>query len=187
MTTQTIVNGLDSGRLGQTMKAVRSQPEIGRFRFRAHNRWIGGAHCQTTIRDFRAPGEEDASHSQAFELHGDEPDMLLGQDHGPNATEALLHALAACLNTTFIFHATAKGIPIEELELELEGDINLNGFLGLRGDVRNGYEQIRVTFRVKADAPLEKIQELCELAQQRSPVFDIVTHPVPVEVTCQKK
>ncbi len=137
--------------------------------------------------DACAGGGEEARHAQAFELHGDEPTELLGDDHGPSATEALLHALAACLNTTFIYHAAARGVEIDELELELEGDLDVRGFTGVSDEVRRGYSGVRVTFRVKSDAPREKTEELVRLARKYSPVHDMVTNPTPVEARLEVK
>jgi uncharacterized OsmC-like protein len=182
MSNTTVCNGVDVDRLKETMSAIKSDPDIAQFTFRAHNRWVSGGHCRTKIKDFHGAGHEDATRAQSFVLVADEPEVLLGEDNGPNATEAVLHALAACLNASFIYNAAAQGVAIEELELEMEGNLDLHGFLGMDPNVRNGFEQINVMFKVKSDAPREKIAELVELAQQRSPVFDVVTHPVPVDV-----
>ena len=130
------------------------------------------------------PSQQYTTWIKPLQLHieGDEPVVLMGSDEGANATEALLHALGACLNASFIYHATDQGVHVDELQIDLEGQLDLNGFLGLNENVRNGFESICVIFKVKADAPREKIEELCEYAQKRSPVFDMVTHPVPVHV-----
>lgn len=101
--------------------------------------------------------------------------------------EYVLHALAGCLTTSMVYHAAARGIRLEDVESRLEGDLDLRGFLGMSEDVRNGYQAIQVTFRVKADATDEQIAELGRLAQARSPVFDIVSNPVPVSVTVERK
>lgn len=181
MVQQTILNGIEVGELSDCMSSLRQSPDIGKCTFKATSKWISGAYCQTDIRDFCASGEtihRDRTHV----LEGDEPALLLGGDQGANATEALLHALGTCLNATFIYHATDQGIDIESLEIELQGNIDINGFFGLNEETRNGFESIDITFRVKSDAPREKIQELCQYAQQRSPVFDTVTNPVPVNV-----
>jgi uncharacterized OsmC-like protein len=175
------LNGVDVGRLNDTLEDIRQDPSIARFQLRARNEWVDGAHCRTTIQEFWGANEE-RSHERPHVLEADEPDILLGQDQGPGAAEAALYALASCLNTTLIYHAAAKGIQIDELELELEGDIDLQGFLGLSPEVRNGFQEVRVTMRVKSEAPQKQIEELCELAQRRSPVFDIVTHATPVKV-----
>jgi uncharacterized OsmC-like protein len=111
---------------------------------------------------------------------------LLGTDQGANPVEYALAALNGCLTTSLIYHAAAQGVKIDEVESTLSGDLDLQGFLGMSEKVRNGYEKIRVNFRVKSDAPREKIRELVDLAQKRSPVFDIVSHPTPIEVSLQE-
>ncbi len=188
MAVQRMVNGVDLGRLIAVRHAIEGDPNRARLQFRARTRWAGnGAHCYTTIQDFLVAGEEDTSRPKPFVLNAGEPDVLLGENEGPNATEAALHALASCLNTTFIYHAAAHGVRVEELEIDIEGNLDLRGFLGMAEEVRNGYEDIQVTFKVKADAPEEKVKELCELAQKRAPVFDIVTHAVPVSARVEVK
>jgi uncharacterized OsmC-like protein len=117
----------------------------------------------------------------------DEPAALLGTNRGASPVEHVLTALSSCLTSSLIYHAAARGIKIDQLESELEGDLDLRGFLGLSDNVRNGYKNIRVTFRIKSDAPQDQLQELVALAQKRSPVFDIVSNPVPVQVTLAKE
>lgn len=173
---------MKAAELSMSINDMKNNPGLGKYKFRASNKWVNGTHCCTAIKSFCAGGKEDTTRKKAHILEADEPAPLLGQDYGPNATEALLYALASCLNTSFICHATAQGVKIDELEFELEGEIDLNGFFGLDESVRNGYQNINVTCKVTADAPKEKLQELCECAQKRSPVFDIVTHEVPVTV-----
>lgn len=185
MKTATLVNGVKVVELEQIIEEFKKDAGKAKLKARAHNQWVNGGHCRSRIKDFNVGGEEDATRSGAFTLEADEPEPMLGENHGPTATEAALHALASCLNTTFIYHAAAKGIEIKELELELEGDLDLRGFLGVDPKVRNGYTTIHVTFRVKSDAPREKIEELMKLAQRRSPVFDIVTHETPVEASLE--
>ena len=182
MTEQKIVNGVNVDQLFGTINAITETPSLANFNFRASNRWINGSHNQTTIKDFYGAGQEDTSRQKAFVLDNGEPAALLGHDEGANPVEFVLHALAGCLTTSLVFHAAAQGIQLDEVESQLEGDVDLRGFLGLAKDVRNGYKNIRITFRIKADVPKEKLQELCQLAQQRSPVFDIVTNQVPVTV-----
>jgi len=182
MVQQTILNGISVEELSDCMSSLRQSPDIGKYTFKARNKWASGAYCRTEISDFYASGET-IHRETTHVLEGDEPVLLLGSDQGPNATEALLHALGACLNASFIYHATDQGIAIESLEIELAGNIDINGFLGLSEEIRNGFESIDVTFHVKSDAPREKIQELCQYAQQRSPVFDTVTNPIPVNVS----
>jgi uncharacterized OsmC-like protein len=182
---QKIVNGVNVTKLFGTIDAIRSSPIISKFNFRAKGKWIKGGHNQTTINDFYGACQTH-SRSQPFVYDEDEPPVLLGEDHGANAGEYALAALSSCLTTTLIYHAAAQGVVIGEVESTLSGDIDLQGYLGMSENVRNGYEKIKVTFKVKSDAPREKIRELVEVAQKRSPIFDIISHPTPVEVSLQE-
>ena len=176
------INGVDVDQLFATIDAIKETPGLAAFKFRAANKWIRGGHNRTTIKDFYGAGKEDDSRTAPFVMDNDEPAVLLGADNGANPVEYVLHALAGCLTTSLVYHAAAQGIQLEEVESRFEGDLDLHGFLGLSDKVRNGYENVRVTFKIKADAPREKLEELCQLAQKRSPVFDIVSNPVPVTV-----
>jgi uncharacterized OsmC-like protein len=175
-------NGVDTGQLFGTLDAVKTDPSIARFQFRARNRWIDGAHNRSMIRDFYAANQEDTSRNKSFVLDAGEPAILLGSDTGPNPAEYLLHALAACLTTSLVYVAAARGVRLTEVESTLEGDMDVQGALGLSDEYRNGFEQIRVSFRVKGEAPEEKLREIVERARQRSAVFDIVSNGVPVSV-----
>jgi uncharacterized OsmC-like protein len=176
-------NGVDSAQMYGTLDAIKANPELGVFQFRATNRWVDGAHNRSTIQNFYGAGQEDQSRAQAFTLDAGEPAVLLGTDTGPNPAEYLLHALAACLTTTLVYVATARKVRLLEVESTLEGDLDVQGALGLDDSYRNGFTKLRVSFKVKADAPDEKVQELIERAQARSVVFDIVSNGVPVEVS----
>ena len=181
-TTATTRNGVDTAQLFGTLDAVKSDPELAQFQFRAHNTWIDGSHNRTTIRDFYAAKQEDTSRTEAFVLDAGEPAILIGSDTGPNPAEYLLHALAACLTTSLVYVAAARGVHLTEVESTLVGDMDVQGALGLSDEVRNGFTNIRATFRVKGDAPEEKLREVVMRAQQRSAVFDMVTNGVPVTV-----
>ncbi len=184
-TREQTINGIAVDRLHDTVNDIKQNPTLAKCTFRAHNKWISGGHNQAVITDFHAANQE-IPHRQMFKLEIDEPPLLLGEDYGANPVEYVLTALSGCLTSSLIYHAAAQGITIEEVESELEGDLDLRGFLGLSDEVRNGYNSINVKFKVKADAPQEKIDELIELAQKRSPVFDIVSHPVDVTVRAEK-
>lgn len=176
------INGVNVDQLFSTISAIKENPGLAKFKFRANNQWINGGHNRTNIKDFYGAGQEDTTRRRTFVFDNDEPAVLLGEDNGANPVEFVLHALAGCLTTSLVYHAAAQGIKIDSVESSFEGDLDLHGFLGLDEKVRNGYENIRVTFKIKADAPEEKLKELCELAQKRSPVFDIVTNRTPVTV-----
>ncbi len=175
------VNGVDLQRLTDTIEAVNGQPDLAQFRFRARNRWVNGGHNRSKIKDFYGAGGEDTSRKASFVFDADEPDVLLGQDHGANPVEYLLHALAACMTTAMVYHAAARGITIESLESQFEGDLDLRGFLGLDENVRPGYENIRASFKVKADAEAERLEDLFQF----SPVFNSVSRPVNIDATVE--
>jgi uncharacterized OsmC-like protein len=175
-------NGVDTAQMYGTLDAIKSDPSLARFQFRVQNRWIDGAHNRSIIQGFYGAGQEDGSRAQAFSLDAGEPAVLLGVDTGPNPAEALLHALAACLTTSLVYVAAARKVRLTEVESTLEGDMDVRGCLGISEEVRSGFDRIRVTFKVKGDAPPEKLREVVERAQARSVVFDIVSHGVPVEV-----
>ncbi|UCF87482.1 MAG: OsmC family protein [Nitrospiraceae bacterium] len=183
MTEQKFVNGVDIGKVENTVKAIQEKHDIANFRFRLNNKWINGGHNQSTISSFYGANQEN-SHLQTFHLDADEPPALAGEDKGANPVEHLLNALAACLTTTLVYHAAIRDIKLEELESELEGDIDLRGFLGLSKDVRKGYENIRVTFKVKTEEKnIEKLKALSKL----SPVFDVTTKGTNVDVQIERK
>ena len=178
---QQIINGVNVTKLSGAVEAINSNPMVSQFNFRAKGKWISGGHNQTTINDFYGV-RQTHGRSHPFVLDKDEPPILLGENHGPNPAEYALAALNGCLTTTLIYHAAAQGVKIDEVESTLAGDIDIQGLLGMSEKVRNGYEKIKVAFKVKSNAPKEKIRELVELAQKRSPVFDMISSPTPVEV-----
>jgi uncharacterized OsmC-like protein len=165
-----------------TLDAIGAQPELGAFTFRATNRWLNGAHNRSTIKGFYGAGGEDTSRTEAFLLDAGEPAVLLGSDTGPNPAEYLLHALAACLTTTLVYSASARKVHLTEVESTFEGDMDVRGCLGLDDSYRNGFTRIRGTFRIKGDAPAEKLRAIVANAQSRSAVFDMVTNGVPVAI-----
>ena len=178
-------NGVDTEQLYGTLDAIKSQPELGIFQFRAHNHWIDGAHNRTTIQRFYGAGQEDTSREEPFVIDAGEPAILLGTDTGANPAEHLLHALAACLTTSLVYVAAARKVRLTEVESTLEGDMDVRGALGLSDEVRNGFSRINVTFKVSGDAPDEKLREVVERARRRSAVYDMVTNGVPVSIAVE--
>lgn len=185
MAVQMTVNGVNVQQLVDTVNAIKANPDLARFQFRAETRWVDGGRSRTEIRGFYGAGKEDTSRARPFVLDGDEPPVLLGGNAGPNAVEAVLHALASCLAVGFVYNAAARGIKVEELRFRLEGDLDLHAFLGLSEKIRPGYQAIRATAAVKADAPKEQVAELWAYVQKTSPVFDILSNPVPVTLTIE--
>jgi uncharacterized OsmC-like protein len=180
--TDTIRNGVDTEKMFATLDLIKAQPDLARFRFRATNRWLAGAHNRSTIKGFYAAGAEDATRAEEWELDAGEPAILLGADEGPNPAEYLLHALAACLTTSIVYVAAARKVQLTSVESTLTGEMDVRGALGVDLEPRNGFERIDVSFRVTGDAPEEKLREVVERAKERSAVYDMVTNGVPVAV-----
>lgn len=178
-------NGVDTARLQETVSAVKASPELGRFTFGIENRWIGGGENRSEVGSFYGCGQA-LSHKTGFTLVADEPDILLGNDIGANPVEHLLHALASCVTTSVVYHAAARGIRIERVESSLEGDLDLQGFLGLDSTVRNGYQQIRLNLRIKANVTEEQLRELSDLGPTYSPVYDSIIKGVPISVSAER-
>ena len=173
------LNGVDVEQLFGNVDAIKNAPVLGRFKFRAKNKWINGGHNITTIKNFHGVQQEH-DHANPFELDADEPPLLLGKDIGPNPVEYALTALVACVTTSLVYHAAAKGIKLNAVESRLEGDIDLRGFLGISDDVRRGYDNVRIYYKIDADVPNEQLEELIQMGTKFSPVFDTFTNPVNV-------
>jgi uncharacterized OsmC-like protein len=180
--TETVRNGVDTAMLFATLDAIKAQPEIAAFQFRAHNKWIDGAHNRSTIKDFYAACAEDTTRTESFELNAGEPAILLGTDTGPNPAEFLLHALAACVTTSLVFAAAARGVHLTSVESTLEGDLDVRGAMGLDDNYRNGFTQIRMTVTIAGDAPADKLRTIVQRGTDRSVVFDSITNGVPISV-----
>ena len=173
-------NGVDTATLFATLDAVKGNPDIAKFQFRATNKWVSGTHNQSTISGFYGAMQE-MTHQQPFAFDADHPAVLVGNDNGPTPVEYVLHALAACLTAGLANIAAARGVNLTEVQSTVEGDIDLMGILGLSDDVRNGFQQIKVSFKVRGDDP-EKLRKVVEQSRRRSAVFDIVTNGVPVTI-----
>lgn len=184
--TPTPRNGVDTPTLFATLDAVKAQRELAKFQFRASNRWISGTHSQSTIGGFYGAGGEQAR-EQAFRLDGDHPAVLVGADNGPTPVEYVLHALATCLTAGLVNIAAARGIDLRSVESTVEGDIDLQGILGMNDEVRNGYQGIKVSFRIEGDASEEQLAGLLAQSKARSAVFDIVTNGVPVGIVIESR
>jgi uncharacterized OsmC-like protein len=180
--THTIRNGVDTDQLFATLNLLKAQPELGRFEFRATNRWIDGTHNRSTIKGFFAAGGEDTTRSETFEIDAGEPAILLGTDTGANPAEHLLHALAACLTTSIVCVAAARKVELTSVASTVSGTMDVRGALGVDTAPRNGFEHISVAFRVAGDASEDKLREIVGRARERSAVYDMVSNGVPVAV-----
>ena len=175
-------NGVDTPTLFATLDAVRSQPELAKFQFRATNRWVSGTHNSTAIQGFFGAGQEDQTRTAPFVYDADHPAVLVGGGSAPTPVEFLLHAIAACLTSGLANIAAARGVTLHSVESTVVGDIDLLGILGLSDEVRNGYQGISVSFRIAGDAPAEVLRSLVEQSRKRSAVYDVLTNGVPVSI-----
>lgn len=179
--TTTSLNGVDTDTLFATLDAVSEEPALGRFQFRVSNSWVSGTHNKTVITGFYGAGREHR-HETDTVLHADHPPVLVGRDNGPTPAEYLLHALGACLMAGIGNIAAARGIELDEVTATIEGDIDLQGILGLDPTVRNGFEGIRVHVHITGGADTEQLATLVRQSKARSAVYDVLTHGVPVQV-----
>jgi uncharacterized OsmC-like protein len=173
-------NGVDTATLFATLDAVKGDTEIAKFQFRATNRWVSGTHNRSTIHGFYG-AKQEMTHREQHVFDADHPPVLVGTDNAPTPVEYVLHALAACLTAGIANVAAARGVNLTEVSSTVEGDIDLLGILGLADDVRNGYQQIKVSFTLRGDDP-EKLRKVVEQSRRRSAVYDIVTNGVPVSI-----
>ncbi|ELY42256.1 OsmC family protein [Natronorubrum tibetense] len=172
-------NGVDVTALEEAVGAISDDASAGAFTFRAETEWEDALRATTTIDEFDQAGE--TIHSRAFTLEGDEPEQILGERTAPNAVEYLLGALGSCLSVGYAANAAAMGIELEDLRIEMEGDVDLRGFLAISEDVRPGYEGISCTVTVDADASDAELEELREHVEATSPLIDSITNEVPLE------
>ena len=176
-----LVNGVNVEQVTQVIQSIQADAGFGQFQFRARNQWHGGALNRSEFQNYSGANTE-LSHAQPFHFDNDEPPLLDGGDQAPNPVEYLLHALAGCLTTSLVYHAAVRGIEIASCESQLEGDIDLRGLFGLADDVRKGYQAVRVVMQVKSAASTATLQELASF----SPVYEMVSTSVPVELTINK-
>ncbi len=173
-------NGVDVPTLFATLDAVKDNPTIARFQFRATNEWVTGTHSRSTIDTFHGAMQELA-HTEPRAIDADHPAILVGRDNGPTPVEFLLHALAACLTAGIANIASARGISLDSVTSRVEGDINLMGLLGLDDGVRNGYQSIRVSLSLHGSDP-DALRTVVEQSMARSAVLDCLTRPCTVSV-----
>ena len=180
--TTTKINGLDARKLVETVDALKANPTLAQFEFRARNQWISGGENRSTIKEFYGAGREDDSRSEPFTFTNGEPPVLLGANEGANPVEYLLHALAGCVTTTTVLHAAARGIRIKRLATELKGTLDVQGLLALDASVAPGYQEIHIAMDIEADCTDAELDDLLAFARDHSPVCNTVCRPVPVTV-----
>ncbi len=177
-----IINGVDLEKLQKTIDTINGNPDLALIRFSAHNDWTEGAFSRTTFS--RVDGSEGTEIKRTpFFFESDELEFLSGKEQAPNPIMATMHALASCLCTTFIYNAASKGIKIDNLQFDLEGEIDLHGFLGLSSEVRAGFQDLRVLVTVDSQTPRQELEDLLNYSAKVSPVVDSLRNRIPLEIT----
>ena len=177
----TVNNGVNVGALLQAREALKNAPQAARFTWRASCKWQDGTYSRSTVQSFHGLGEEQKHHTE-FTFDADHPAVFASEDRGATPVELVLVGLASCLTAGVAAVAQNRGIQLRSVEAKLEGSMDIQGILGIDSDVRNGYDDIKVTFHIDADASKPEIEALVAQSQKRSAVFDIVTNPTNVRV-----
>jgi uncharacterized OsmC-like protein len=179
---ETIVNnGVNVDALLAAREALRGAPDAAKFTWKASCKWVNGTHSRTTVQEFHGLGEPQ-KHRTEFSFEADHPEVFASEDHGATPVELVLVGLASCLTAGVASVAQNRGVQLRSVEARLQGSMDLQGILGIDSDVRNGYDDIKVTFHIDADAPKKDIEAIVAQSQKRSAVFDIVTNPTNVTV-----
>ena len=176
------MNGVNIPGLFATINAVDGQRELAKFQFRATNTWQSGTHSRNTVKSFYGAGGEQ-EHVREFTIDADHPEVFAAEDNAPTPVELVLCGLASCLTAGIGTVSAARKVELYSVESTIEGDIDLQGVLGLSDDVRNGFQNIRIDFKVEGDADEETLRAIVEQSRSRSAVYDIVTNGLPVEIT----
>ena len=184
-TTMEVNNGVNVDALMGAREALDAAPEAAQFKWRATCEWLNGTHSRSTISGFFGLGEEQ-SRNKSFTIEADHPEVFAAEDNAPTPVEIVLSGLASCLAAGVAAVAQHRGIQLKSVKATLEGDMDIQGILGIDDEVRNGFGDIRVNFDIDADATKEEIDALVAQSQKRSAVFDIVTNPTNVFVTVNK-
>jgi len=179
--TKPIDNGVNVEALLGAREALSQAPEAAQFTWRAKCEWVNGTHSRSTVEGFFGLGEEQ-KHRQAFTLDADHPELFASEDHGVTPVEMVLAGLAGCLTAGIATVAQHREIQLRSVKATLEGGMDLQGILGIDGDVRNGFSGIKVKYEIDADATPEEIKALVAQSQKRSAVFDAITNPTNVSV-----
>jgi uncharacterized OsmC-like protein len=182
--TDIIDNGVNASALLDARAALTDAPEGARFQWRATCDWVHGTHSASTVEGFHGLGEEHR-HRTRFHFDSDHPDVFASEDQGATPVEYVLVGLAGCLTAGVASIAQHRGIQLHSVRAILEGDMDIQGILGIDSDVRNGFNGVRVSFEIDADASREDIQALVAQSQKRSAVFDIITNPTDVAVVAK--
>jgi uncharacterized OsmC-like protein len=175
-------NGVNVAALLGAREALSNAPEAAKFNWRATCKWVSGTHSQTAVKGFFGLGQQQ-SHKTEFTFDMDHPEVFASEDKGATPVELVLTGLAGCLTAGVAAVAQFRKIQLRSVTATVEGGMDIQGILGIDGDVRNGFDGIKVKFDIDADATKEEIEALVAQSQKRSAVFDVVTNPTNVSVT----
>jgi uncharacterized OsmC-like protein len=181
MAQATVNNGVNVEALLAAREALKSAPEAAKFKWRASCKWQNGTHSETKIEGFHGLGQEQ-KHRTEFSFDADHPEIFASEDHSITPVEFMLVGLASCLTAGVAAVAQNRGIQLRSVEAKVEGTMDIQGILGIDSDVRNGYDDIKVTFNIDADASRKDIEALVAQSQKRSAVYDVITNPTNVTV-----
>jgi uncharacterized OsmC-like protein len=179
--TPSVGNGVNLEALLGAREALTGAPEAAGFQWRAQCEWVSGTHSRTTVYDFAGLGTEH-THRSPFVFEADHPEVFASHDLGATPAEMVLVALAGCLTAAVATVAANRRVPLRSVKASIEGDMDIQGILGIDADVRNGFSGIRVRYEIDADAPRSDIEAIVAQSQKRSAVFEIVTNPTTVTV-----
>jgi uncharacterized OsmC-like protein len=181
MTMATVNNGVNVQALLDAREALKGAPEAAKFTWRATCKWQDGTHSKTDVGGFFGLGQEQ-HHKTETSFDADHPEIFASQDNGITPIEYVLVGLASCLTAGVAAVAQNRGVQLRSVESKLEGTMDIRGILGIDSEVRNGYDDIKVTFKIDSDAPRKDIEAIVAQSQKRSAVYDVITNPVNVTV-----
>jgi uncharacterized OsmC-like protein len=181
VTATKVENGVNVEALLGARAALAEAPEAARFKWRATCEWVNGTHSRSRVQGFYGLGGEQ-SHKQAFHYDADHPELFAAEDNGATPVEYVLVGLVSCLTAGIAAVAQHRKIQLRSVTAAIEAGMDVQGILGMDSEVRNGFDGVKVTFNVDADATREEIAALVAQSQRRSAVFDIVTNPTNVAV-----
>lgn len=174
-------NGVNIEALRGARQHLTDAPELAQFAWRATCEWVSGTHSRSTVTGFSGLGQDHA-HRQPYTLDADHPEVFASEDNGVTPPEMVLAALASCLTAGVATVASHRGVQLRSVTATIEGNMDLQGILGIDSDVRNGYDGIKVTYAIDADASKADIEAIVAQSQKRSAVFDIVANPTTIDV-----
>jgi len=180
-TQKPVDNGVNVAALLDARKALTDAPAAAQFTWRAKCEWVRGTHSRSTVDGFFGLGDEQ-KHRSKFTFEADHPEVFASEDMGATPVEIVLVGLAGCLTGGIAAVAQNRGIQLHSVTATVEGGMDLQGILGIDSDVRNGFDGIKVTYDIKADATPEEIRAIVAQSQKRSAVFDVITNPTNVTV-----